>query len=120
MDTFIILILAHFISDYFFHPTWWGMQNHSGMKSWRPNLFHSIQYAVIFLPVFYFLHINMLWALYLVATHFVIDTYIPLRLWNKHIRNAINKRKIPKNEPPASVWHVEDQIIHILLLIPLL
>jgi hypothetical protein len=120
MDPFVILLLTHFISDYFFHPTYWGILNKKGLKCWKPNLFHSIQYAVIFLPVLYFLNINMFWALYLLATHFVVDTYIPVRLWNRHIRNAIGKKKIPKNEPPSSVEKVEDQIIHILLLIPLL
>lgn len=120
MDVFAILLLTHFVSDYFFHPTWWGMQNKKGMKFWKPNLFHSIQYAVIFLPVLYVLNINLLWALYLVATHFIVDTYIPVQLWNRHIRNAINKKKIPKNEPPKSVEIVEDQILHILFLLPLL
>jgi len=116
-EIFIILVLTHFVSDYFFQPTYWGMNK---IRKFSARLLHSIQYALIFLPVFYFLHINFLWLIYLFATHFIVDTYIPVQLWNKYIRNAVKRKSLPKNEPPRSVIIVEDQIIHILLLIPLI
>ena len=117
-EIFIILVLAHFVSDYFFQPTYWGIKKLKyQINKW--NLFHSLQYTLIFLPVLYFLNISLYWAIYLFAAHFITDTYLPVNLWNKYIRNAINKNKIPKNEPPNSVEAVEDQIIHLLILLPL-
>lgn len=116
-ETFIILILAHFVSDWFFQPTYWG-DNKSKNKKYLT--YHSIQYAIIFLPVFYFLGINYLWAIYLFVAHFIIDTRIPINLWNDHVRNAISKKKIPKGHPDFFIKVVEDQILHILLLIPII
>jgi hypothetical protein len=111
MDQFIALILAHFVSDWFFQPASWANAKH---KDWRIRLLHSIQYAVIFLPVLLFLNISLYWMLYLLATHFIVDSYIPVKSWNK-IRDLGSKKKSP-------VWLmiVQDQIIHILLLIPLI
>jgi hypothetical protein len=117
-EIFIILVLTHFVSDYFFQPTYWGMNKPKGeISKWA--FFHSIQYALIFLPVLFFLNLSLYWGFYIFATHFVVDTYIPTKLWNKYIRNAIGKSKIPKNEPPASIEVVQDQLLHMLALIPL-
>ena len=115
-EIFIILVLTHFVSDWMMQPTAWGSTK---IKNWKTRFLHSIQYSIIFLPVFYFLSISLYWGFYLFITHFIIDSYIPVTFWNKHIRNAINKRKIKKGEPPVFITIVEDQIIHILLLIPL-
>ncbi|MCX6748501.1 MAG: DUF3307 domain-containing protein [Candidatus Pacearchaeota archaeon] len=111
---FIILVLNHFVSDWILQPTYWGFTK---MKSSKTRFYHSIQYAIFFIPAFYFLNINFLWLLYLFATHFIIDSYVIINWWDKNIRNAINKKRIPKNEPPRFVSITEDQIIHILLLI---
>lgn len=115
-ETFIILILVHFVSDWFFQPTYWGDLKY---KSKKHLAYHSIQYALIFLPVFYFLGINYLWTIYLFVAHFIIDTRIPIDLWNENIRNAISKKSIAKGKPDFFIKVVEDQILHILLLIPI-
>ena len=65
------------------------------------------------------LNISLLWTFYLAITHMIGDSFIPLNLWNKYYRNALKRKSLSKGEPPFFVQAVEDQIIHILLLIPL-
>lgn len=115
-EIFIILVLTHFVSDYFFQPSYWGRTK---VKNWKTRLLHSIQYALVFAPVLYLLSINLLWLIYLGLTHFVIDSYALVHLWNNSIKNAIKRKELPENEPPFSIVITEDQILHILILIPL-
>jgi len=111
MDNFIILILTHFVSDWFFQPTEWAIKKRENEVH---RVLHSIQYALIFLPVLYFLNISLLWIIYLSVTHFIIDSYIPVSLWHKYYHAIFSKAKTP-----SFVSIVDDQIIHILLLIPM-
>ena len=115
-ENFIILMLTHLVSDYFFQPSYWGCTK---IKNWKTRLLHSMQYALIFLPILYVLNINFLWLIYLCITHFIIDSYIPVHLWNKHVKNAIKRKQLAENEPPRSVVIGQDQILHLLLLIPI-
>ena len=111
IDTFLILILTHFVSDWMFQPTEWALKKRENEKH---RMLHSIQYALVFLPVLYFLNISLLWVVYLSATHFVVDSYIPVTLWHKYYHTMFSKAKAP-----LFVSIVDDQIIHILLLLPL-
>jgi len=110
MDPFIILVLTHFVSDWFFQPTKWALTKIQNRKS---RLFHSIQYIMIFLPVLWILNIGLYWLIYLFATHYIIDSYAPVKIWNK-IRDFGSKK-----QSQMGLMTVQDQIIHILLLIPL-
>lgn len=109
INNFIILILTHFVSDWFFQPAKWG---NNKIKNFKPRLYHSIQYAVIFLPVLYFLNINLLWSLWLFMTHLIIDSYKFVNWWNKSIRGD--------KKSPIWICTIQDQVIHVLLLIPLI
>jgi len=109
-EVFIILVLTHFVSDWFFQPAIWGITK---IKNWKTRFVHSIQYSVIFFPVLFFLNISLYWGFYLFITHFIIDSYVPVRLWDK-IRDIGSKQ-----ESPMWLMTVQDQIIHMLLLIPL-
>jgi len=109
IDIFTILILTHFVSDWFLQPEKWGVGKHKYVKY---LLYHSIQYTILFLIVFYFLEINLIWGVWIFLTHFIIDTYIPVRLWSKYILGAKNPREW--------ILVIRDQILHILILIPIL
>jgi len=110
MDPFIILVLTHFVSDWLFQPTKWALTK---IRNWKPRLFHSIQYAIIFLPVFWVLNVSLYWLIYLLITHYIVDSYVPVKIWNK-MRDFGSKKKTQ-----GELMIVQDQIIHILLLIPL-
>lgn len=110
IEIFIILILTHFASDWFFTLYRWSIRKR---KNWKPRLYHSIQYALIFLPVLLILKLNFLWLFYLFITHFIIDSYKIVENWNK-IQCFKEKAKMP-----LYMQIVQDQILHILLLIPI-
>lgn len=86
---FALLSFWHFVSD-------WGFQSHNeAMKKASDNHVrarHCTIYTVLMSPLVYVLcgptatlwvSLALLWA-----SHFLIDTYIPVYLWAKHIRRA--------------------------------
>lgn len=108
LSNFTILILTHFVSDWFFQLDKWGVNK---MTNFKYLLYHCIQYSILFLPVLYFLKINLLWSVWIFVTHLAIDNYKFVTFWNKYVK------RISK---PLPNWFpvVQDQIIHILVLIP--
>ena len=108
IDNFIILILTHFVSDWFFQPTKWALNK---VKVTKYRFFHCIQYLILFIPVLYFLKINLLWLFWIFLSHFFIDDYKILTWWSK----SVHKEK----KPLFWLMIVRDQILHVLVLIPL-
>jgi hypothetical protein len=108
-EELLILIITHFVSDWLFQPAKWAVSKSSNVKH---RLFHSFQYVVLFVPVLYFLNISLFWIIWIFLTHFFIDDYNLVNWWNVHIKREKNK----------IIWlnMVEDQILHILILIPLI
>jgi len=109
ISDFSILILIHFISDWFFQIHSWAVEK---TKNYKARLLHCLQYTVFFIPVFYFLNINYSWLLWIFGTHFLIDDRKFLIWWNKSIKRAQN--------PLDWIIIVQDQVLHILVLVPLL
>ena len=109
ISNFSILILVHFVSDFFFQPEKWAVNKD---KVFKYLLFHSIQYALPFLIVFYYINVNLLWGIWIFATHMAIDSRKVIPWWNKKIKRAKNT--------PEWLTIVEDQLIHILVLIPII
>ena len=107
INIFTILILTHFISDWFLQPSKWAKNK---IKIFKYRFFHCIQYSILFIPVLYFLQINLLWVLWIFITHLYIDSYRFVKWWNKNITKS--------NKPPLWFMIVQDQILHILVLIP--
>lgn len=109
---FGLLVLAHFISDWFFQLDKWGANKR---KNFKYLIYHSIQYAVVFLPFLYFMKINLLWVFYLLLTHLYLDSYHFIQIWNKYIKRVGHDSVLPP-------WYetVQDQILHIICLLPLL
>lgn len=84
--TFFLLSFAHFVVD-------WGFQTHaeavSKSKDSGVRAGHCTVYISGMTPLLYALssRVPLLWALTLLwFSHFLIDTYIPVYLWAKHIR----------------------------------
>ena len=109
LSNLTILILFHFVSDFFFQPGKWGENK---IKHFKPRFFHAIQYSIVFLPVLYFLRLNMLWVLWIFVTHLLIDSYKFVNWWNIRIRKTTK-------EVPGWFLVVQDQILHILVLLPI-
>ena len=103
----MVLILTHFVSDWFFQPSKWAFGK---LNSLKYRFFHCVQYTVLFLPVLYLLNLNLLWLFWIFFTHLLIDDYTFIKWWNR-----VKKDK----NPPAWVETVQDQILHVLVLIPI-
>jgi len=108
-EELLFLIITHFVSDWLFQPAEWAVSKATNAKH---RIFHSLQYALFFVPVLWLLQINLLWIFWIILTHFLIDDYNFVNWWNVHVKKE--KKKI--------LWlnMVEDQILHILVLIPLI
>ena len=109
-EVLLILIITHFVSDWLFQPGKWAVKK---TKSFKYRFLHVIQYTILFIPVFYFLEINPLWLIWVFSTHLFIDSYKFVEFWNKKIRNR-------GAETPNWVLITQDQILHVLVLIPLI
>ncbi len=108
-EELIILIITHFVSDWLFQPAKWSV---SKRNNWKHKLFHSLQYTALFIPVLYLIKINLFWCIWILAIHFFIEDHKFVNWWNKRI----------KGEKKEIFWLtiVEDQILHIVILVPLI
>lgn len=109
ISNYFILVLVHFVSDFFFQPEEWAIKK---TKEFKPLLYHSIQYTIPFLLVFYLMNLPLYWAIYLWATHMLIDNRKFLDWWNKTIKGA--------KKAPFWLVVVQDQILHLLVLVPII
>ena len=107
ISNFTILVLTHFISDIFIQPSSWAINK---TKSFKPLLYHSLQYTALFVIPFYLLELNWLCLPLIFLTHLAIDSRKPLIWWNKVVKREKN--------PPEWLVILQDQILHIIVLIP--
>jgi hypothetical protein len=85
---FAVLTLVHFAVD-------WLTQSHGDAmkksKDWVTRAKHCFIYTMPFYAVFYFINVpvSIAWICFLILffSHFLEDTYIPVYLWAKYIRN---------------------------------
>jgi hypothetical protein len=108
-EELLLLTITHFVSDWLFQPGEWAVKK---VKIFKYRFLHSIQYTILFIPVLYYLNINLLWLVWIFITHLLLDDYKFVNWWNRNI----------KREKSKINWLiiVEDQIFHILVLIPLI
>lgn len=87
---FSLLVFWHFVAD-------WAFQTHkeamAKAKDRVVRLIHCLKYGAAFVPVLLFLglwgdHRYDVSLCLLVASHYVIDSYVPVVLWAKHLRRA--------------------------------
>jgi hypothetical protein len=109
-EELLLLIITHFVSDWLFQPGKWGSQK---IKVFKYRFFHAIQYTLLFIPVLYLLNINLLWLVWVFTTHLLIDSYKFVNFWN----NKIRSRGV---ETPKWIIIIQDQILHLLVLVPLI
>jgi len=107
INNFMVLILTHLVSDWFFQPTKWALGKH---KSLKYRFYHCVQYSLLFLPILYLLELNLLWFFWIFATHLLIDSYVIVRWWG---------RILGDKKSPMWLQTVRDQILHILVLLPI-
>lgn len=106
---FAVLVFWHFFAD-------WVFQSHreAMAKATDPwvRARHCLVYAVLFGPLFGLVGFHDLWALFALAllfcSHFVIDTYIPVMLWAKHLRRDPHFKDVVKpvtfTPEQAALW----------------
>lgn len=124
---FALLVFNHFVVDWIFQTHHEAMNKTS---SWKWRLRHCLVYATGFIPLLLFMGLAP-WALatswfILLASHFIIDTYIPVYLWAKYIRRIPDVReggqrafKALFGTPLGVVLFIAvDQIVHLLFLLP--
>jgi hypothetical protein len=107
IENYTILALTHFVSDWFFQPAKWALTKRENTKS---RFFHCIQYTILFAPIFYFLKLNYFWLIWIFLSHFFIDDYRFVTFFNKKIKR--------EKKTPDWMLTVQDQILHLLVLIP--
>lgn len=86
---FAVFVFWHFIAD-------WAFQTHavamSKSRDAKVRALHCLQYAVYFIPIAYWLGapvcLRITSYLLLFVTHFVIDSYVPVAVWAKHLRRV--------------------------------
>lgn len=84
-----VLVLCHFAFDWLYqtHAEAIAKSQNSGVRFW-----HCVKYSVPFVPVLWLFGMGFwerqLSLLILCATHYVIDSYVPVMLWAKYLRKA--------------------------------
>ena len=139
-----ILIIIHFFVDWVFQSHSEAMAKHNNPKV---RAKHCLIYTLGFVPLFFFCNFSVLEWLFAINllfwSHFVEDTYLPVYLWAKYIRRPpemTEPRKhtgvdgyvtvLPPDPKAGFIEFVQtplgkilmiaiDQIIHILLLLPI-
>jgi hypothetical protein len=112
MTIFEKLLIAHFIGDWIFQPTWMGIRKTS---EWKVRFLHCLIYTICFawlsLPV----------CLWIFTTHYIIDSYKPL-YWFRKFRGDVKTMEEFKESfstPAGFFINVTlDQIFHILVFVP--
>jgi hypothetical protein len=107
-EELLFLIITHLVSDWLFQPAKWAVKK---IKIFKYRFLHSLQYILLFIPVLYLLNISLFWLIWIFATHLFIDSYKFVNFWN----NKIRSRGL---ETPRGIIIVQDQILHLVVLIP--
>lgn len=98
--------MLHLLGDFFLQPGKWA---NNKTEKFMPLFYHSLQYTIPFILAFYFLEINLLFSILIFGSHLAIDNRKVLNWWNKKIRGE-------KNFPDWAVM-VQDQTLHILVIL---
>ena len=106
LTNFEVLLLTHFVSDWFLQPGKWAERK---TKEFKPLLYHSFQYSALFVPVFCLLGMSPWWTVPVFFTHILIDNYKFVNWFNNRIRGVSDKM-------PPWVPTVMDQILHVLVI----
>lgn len=102
---FAILVMIHFVSDFFLQPSSWAIKK---VGNFKYTFYHSVQYTIPFLIAFYFMSISFWWILLIFGSHLAIDGRQFLRWYNKRVNGDKNC--------PFWVMIVQDQVLHVLVL----
>jgi len=128
----LIFLVAHFIDDWyiqvFFKRLFAKLNIGCSKENWKWLSFHCLCYVVGFVPVFWWLRINLLWLILLFGSHYLIDgllrsrkdvdTYYPL---SRFLRDVVKYAALGKTEPIQAAFirakfQIIDQLLHFLVL----
>lgn len=86
---FALLVFWHFFADWFFQTHAEAMAK---AKDGRTRAWHCLKYALLFTPVMALIGVQddaAWWAFtILFGSHYIIDSYVPVMLWAKWLRQA--------------------------------
>ena len=106
INDFVVLVMVHFVSDFFFQPASWSVKK---IGNFKYTFYHSIQYTIPFLIAFYFMSISFWWGLLIFGSHLAIDGRQFLEWYNKAVKGD--------KKCPFWVMIIQDQVLHILVLV---
>lgn len=133
---FAVLVFWHFFADWLFQSHDEAMRK---SHHWQTRFTHCLTYTIFFIPLMGFWGFTKTEAAIcgsiLFWSHFYEDTYIPVLLWVKHVRNPPEFRQIDDDGKRvytdieafkkwitspigAIIMIVVDQLVHILFLMP--
>lgn len=127
---FALFTIWHFVADWLFqsHEEAMAKALDKKVRAW-----HCFKYTLAFVPVLFIANSFVPWliaCLVLFGSHYVIDSYVPVMLWAKFLREA------PQFQDPANhsdylafkafaatplglvLMITMDQVFHILFLVP--
>ena len=122
---FALLAFNHFFVDWIFQTHREAMNK---SDSWRWRARHCLVYTIGFLPAMWLMGYGTfeftLGCATLFLSHFLLDTYIPVYLWAKHIRqmpglkfDGVKAFKSAVKTPLGIVMAISvDQILHLSFL----
>jgi hypothetical protein len=105
---FSLLVFWHFLADWVFQSQTEAMTK---AKDRKVRLWHCTKYAAAFVPL---LFVTTNWAVMLMSlgilfvSHYFIDSYVPVMLWAKHLRKAVQFECVGKRYPPQP-W--QDKVV---------
>lgn len=86
---FALLTFWHFVADWLFqsHVEAMAKAKDRDVRAW-----HCVKYALAFVPVMLVFRLDIVPTLaaftILLVSHYIIDSYVPVMLWAKHLRKA--------------------------------
>lgn len=108
---FAVLVFWHFLAD-------WVFQSHAEAmamakaKDRKVRAWHCFKYAATFVPVFWYTEISSTLSGILLAilfgSHYIIDSYVPVMLWAKYLRKAVQFELVGK-QVPHQPW--QDKVV---------
>jgi hypothetical protein len=107
---FAVLVFWHFLADWVFQSHKEEMQksNDRLVRAW-----HCLKYALVFVPLFWWASFPdgaFEWSMVILfASHYVIDSYVPVLLWAKFLRKAPQFDSVGKDLPAPVGW--SDRVI---------
>lgn len=101
------LVLAHLVGDFLLQQERHALTKHSDLRS---LVIHCAQYTATFIPVLFVYGLSIWWALWIFLLHVAVDNGKFVQWWSIHVTG--------QKKPDFWLLVVRDQVLHLLVLVP--